>query len=786
MRPIDEALMAVEDRKDFFISYNRADKAWAEWIAWHLEDAGYTVKIQAWDFRPGGNFVLEMDKASKEAKRTIAVLSPDFLIAEFTQPEWAAAFAQDPTGEKGILVPVRVRKCDVEGLLGQIIYIDLVGLDEQAAREALIAGVQQRRAKPSSAPKFPGAARAKEAPRFPGSLPSIWNVPHQKNPNFTGREQLLKDLRASLTGGQATALTQAAIHGLGGIGKTQLAVEYVYRHAPDYDLVWWVRSETPAALAADYAALAGPLDLPEKGAQEQEVAVAAVRQHLRQRGKWLMVFDNAASPKDIKNFLPLGGGGHVLITSREPGWGGLAKPLKVKVWPREEAVAFLLKRTGQDDAAAAGELAKELGDLPLALEQAAAYMEACGQSLSGYLQLFRQHYQELFRQGRSSLDYPDTVATTWELSFQKVEQESPAAADLLNLCAFLASDDIPRELPAKGVEHLPKKLAQAVGDPLTLNAALASLRRYSLMEVGKDSLAVHRLVQAVVRDRLDDKGKKKWAGAAVEMVAANFPEGDVDVKPETWDWCGRLLPHALAAAGQAEALRVALKAASRLLNQAGGYLDIRAEYVAARNAYERALVMAEEAFGQDRPEVAILLNNLGSVLRALGDLTGAQSHFERALAMGEAAYGPNHPNVAIWVNNLGMVLQDQGDLVKAKLHYERALAMGEAAFGPDHPKVALRVNNLGGVLRDLGDLEGAHSHYERALSIDEAAYGPNHPEVARDVNNLGSVLEDLGDLEGAKSCYERTLGILRQFLGDDHPKTKIVEKNLARLGLSKK
>ena len=157
--------------------------------------------LQAWDFRPGGNFVLEMDKAAKLASRTIAVLSPDYLTSQFTQPEWAAAFAQDPTGAKGILVPVRVREFKPEGLLGPIIYIDLVGLDEETARESLIAGVKKRRAKPSSPPRFPGAAPPKEAPRFPGALPPIWNVPHPRNPNFTGREQLLEDLRAVLTGG---------------------------------------------------------------------------------------------------------------------------------------------------------------------------------------------------------------------------------------------------------------------------------------------------------------------------------------------------------------------------------------------------------------------------------------------------------------------------------------------------------------------------------------------------------------------------------------------------------
>jgi len=771
--------MAGEARKDFFISYNKADKAWAEWIAWELEAAGYSIIIQAWDFLSGSNFILEMDKACTTADQTIAVLSPDYLKALYTKPEWGAAFAQDPTGEKKILRTVRVRECDLTGLLKQIVYIDLVGLNETAAKHKLLADIKGQRVKPDSPPVFPIAigSTSETRPRFPGSLPPIWNVPHPRNPNFTGREQLLKDLRASLTAGQTTALTQAALHGLGGIGKTQLALEYAYRYATDYDIVWWVRSETPAALAADYAALAGPLDLPEKGAAEQETAVAAARQHLGQRGKWLLVFDNAAEPEDLKNFLPLGGGGHVLITSRHLGWRGLAQPLKVKEWPREEAVAFLLKRTGQEDEATAGELAKELGDLPLALEQAAAYMEACGQPLSGYLQLFRQRNQELLRQGRSSQDYPDTVATTWELSFQKVKKESPAAADLLNLCAFLAPDDIPREMLAQGAEHLPQRLAQAVNDPLALNAALAALRRYSLLEVGEGSLTVHRLVQAVARDRLDKKGKKKWAGAAVEVVNEAYP-GNIQTNVEVWPWCARLLPHALAAGEQTKSLQVALPAAGRLMNQAGFYLKIRAEFVEARKTIERALAIGEAVYGPEHPEVATAVNNLGSVLLAQIDLAAAKSCYERALTIWEKVHGPNHPDVATAVNNLGDVLRDLGDLAGAKLHYERALTIFGKAYGSNHPQVAVAVNNLGSVLQALGDLAGAKSHYERALAIDEAVYGPNHPNVANDLGSLGYLLRALGDLAGAKSHYERALTISEKVLGLNHPKSAAAVNNL--------
>jgi TIR domain len=247
-----------QGRKDFFISYTGVDRRWAEWIAWVLEEAGHTVVLQAWDFLPGSNFVLAMQQAAEQAERTIAVLSPDFLASRFTAPEWAAAFAKDPTGALGLLLPVRVRECEPKGLLPQINYIDLLGIDDKdAARDRLLAGVKRERAKPAVEPAFPGSAaplRRREIlqePRFPGALPPVWNLPH-RNPHFTGRDELIEQLHRNLTAGTTTALTQtAAIHGLGGVGKTQLAVEYGYRFKDDYDVGWWLRAEDPALLAGD-------------------------------------------------------------------------------------------------------------------------------------------------------------------------------------------------------------------------------------------------------------------------------------------------------------------------------------------------------------------------------------------------------------------------------------------------------------------------------------------------------------------------------------------------------
>ncbi|VUT25671.1 MAG: photosystem I assembly protein Ycf3 [Candidatus Methanolliviera sp. GoM_asphalt] len=651
-------------------------------------------------------------------------------------------------------------------------------------------------------------------------MPPIWNVSQHRNPNFTGREGILKALRSGLSSGEPAAWKQAII-GMGGVGKTQLAVEYIYRHKTEYRVIWWIRSEELATMAADYASLAVDLNLPEKEFEDQTEIAKAVKRWLEHNPSWLLIFDNAQDPGEIRNYLPLGGAGHVIITSRNPVWGGVAKRLPARVFDRAESIEFLCKRTGQEDKKAADALADELGDLPLALEQAGAYIETTSISLTEYQELFQSRRKELWVDESHPPDYPDSVATTWSLAMEQVSQETQTAADLLNLYAFLAPDDIPLELLSGGVKHLPEPLAATATDKLAMNRAIKALRQYSLIDTSGESLSVHRLVQAVVRDRLSEDDRKRWTETVVRLLSSAFPFDSEDVR--TWHQSSRLLPHALEAAAHAGLLEAAPEVTLYILNQTGMYLRGRAEFAeakvlferalslaeeaygsdhpevaaivnnlggvlqdlgdlqGAKEHYERALVIGEEAYGSDHPKVATIVNNLGSVLRDLGDLQGAKEHFERALKIDEEAYGPDHPEVARYVNNLGLILQDLGDLQGAKEHFERALKIDEEAYGSDHPKVATIVNNLGGVLQDLGDLKGAKEHYERALKIDEKTYGPDHPNVARSVNNLGSVLQDLGDLQGAKELFERALSIFRKALGEDHPSTATVRNHLELL-----
>jgi TIR domain len=230
--------------KDFFISYTVADQAWAEWIGDQLEAAGHNVVLQTWDFRPGENFILRMNQALEQADRVLAVLSPRYFASAYATDEWTAALVRN-RGQADRLLPVRIEPCDLPPLLANRIYIDLVGLDEPAAAARLRGGVTQERAKLLRPRPFPGQTQAAVGSRFPGRRPEVFSVP-PRNPNFTGRSDLLKVLRRTMRTRRAGAVVQAsAVHGLGGVGKTQLAIEYVHRYAADYELVWWVPAEQP-------------------------------------------------------------------------------------------------------------------------------------------------------------------------------------------------------------------------------------------------------------------------------------------------------------------------------------------------------------------------------------------------------------------------------------------------------------------------------------------------------------------------------------------------------------
>jgi tetratricopeptide (TPR) repeat protein len=770
----------VPDRVDFFVSYTSADRPWAEWIAWELEQAGHSTIIQAWDMQPGSNFVLEMDNATRAAERTIAVLSPAFLESSFCRAEWAAAFRSDPTGCDRGLVPVRVRECEPDGLLGQIVYLDVVGLSQAASRDKLLSGVAAGRVKPAGAPAFPPAesrSEVGERVRRPEEGAAIFNVPVMTR-TFVGRTGPLQRLGEGLAGEGVVAVTQVhAIHGMGGVGKTQLAARYARTHRDAYDVIWWLRAEQPAALRADFARLAVALGLTGAGDVDEQDAIDSAREWLERNRRWLLVFDNVVGPEDIAELVPEGDGGHVVITSRaHADWRSLgAQPLGLDVWEREEAVEFLFVRSGERDRVVADAVAQALGDLPLALEQAAAYSSRQVIGLVGYLQRLQDRAPELFSAGRPQ-GYEHTVATVWAMAFEQVADNS-VASDLLGVCACLAPERIPRELLDGWAENAdaPGVTAAMVGEAIEL------LLGYALLTATADqTLGLHRLIGQLARDNASHAERERAAASAVTLLDRLL--ADRPWEHEQWPVCQRLLAHALSATQHADALNAVPEQTAHVLVRVGQHQRTRAQFTSARQLLTRALAINEAVHGPEDPEVAITLRNLGRVQWQLGELEEARASQRRALAIQEAVYGLEHPEVAITLGDLGRVQWQLGEFEQARATQRRALAIKEAVYGLEHPEVAATLGNLGIVQQQLGEFEQARATQRRALAIKEAVYGAEHPEVARTLANLGLVQEQLGELEEARTHMQHAVRIFEGFLGTDHNDTAQARALLAGIG----
>jgi tetratricopeptide (TPR) repeat protein len=790
---------------DFFISYTQADRDWAVWIAWVLEEKGYTSIIQDWDFRPGGNFVLDMQRAAAGTERTVAILSPDYLQSRFTAPEWAAAFAKDPTGEKGILLSVRVCEVELAGLLPQVVYIDLVGLDQDTCRVRLLAGIKRERAKPvkppafpGSPPPFPGSPKDNPTPALPinvlpdpGPLPAGSRMPFAPNPLFVGRQEDLRTLARQLQAGETSAVGQveiAAATGLGGIGKTQLAAEFVHRYGRSFaGGVFWMRFEDPAAVPAEVAACGRSLDLhPSYDSLPLDQQVRLVEEAWTRSIPRLLVFDNCEEEALLAHWRPRTGGARVLVTSRRQRWArSLAiQSVQISTLPRAASIELLRKfrpDVPQEDPTLSA-IAAELGDLPLALHLAGSFLERYAEAPDGqpaaYLEALRQGglLQHPSLQGKFASISPTSheahVGRTFALSLEKLKPEDETDALALALLAraahFAPGEPIPRELLLKTVNLEASARLQA-------EDALARLTALGLLEVGKaGALVMHRLVAEFARGFEGGEDARNAVEERLLNEANRLNNAGIPGPLLAWQ------PHLRAITEIAR--RRETTNAARLCNTLGYHLWMIGDYSGARPYFERALAINEKVLGSEHSDTARSLNNLGALLDSQGDLAAARPYYERALAIREKDLGAEHPHTATSLNNLGFLFQSQGDLVAARPYYERALAIWEKFLGAEHPDTARSLNNLGALLQSQGELEAARPYYERALAIHEKVLGTEHPDTATSLNNLGVLLRSQGDLAAARPYFERALAILEARLGPDHPNTKIARENLVALG----
>jgi len=620
---------------------------------------------------------------------------------------------------------------------------------------------------------FPELRAVSEAP---------WQIPDaMRTRYFTGREDLLARLRQQLV-----ERHRAALSGLGGSGKTQTAIEYAARHCAGYPGgVFWVNGETLGGLTSGFVAIAAALQLPAAESSDQEEVVKSARRWLDVNDGWLLILDNVDDRREVRPFVPERGKGHVLITSREAVFSelGIPRALELGDLNSAEGLRFLLSRSGRDDAddaerAAAAELATELGNLPLALEQAAAYIAETNATFTAYLIAFRKRRVALLERSGELLSR-DTVAVTWSANFEAVERASAAAADVLRVSALLAPDAIPFELFLDGATALGEAIGDALADAddLAIADVLRPLARYSLARSDPTSrvFGVHRLVQEMVLADRSEAERREYVERAVRALDAALPE----VQFATWAQCERLVPHVASLAGRPEFDDAPAEIAGGVLNRAGRYLWERGRYAESQALFERALAIGERALGRDHPDVARSLDNLAIAHGKQGRYVDAQALIERALAICERALGPDHPDVARRLNNIANIYYEQGRYAEAQPLHERALEIRKRALGPDHPDVAISFNNLGIVVSCQGRYAEAQILYERALAIWESALGPDHPNLAQSLDNLGEAHDKQGRYAEAQALHERALEIRERTLGPDHPQ---VAESLNHLG----
>ncbi|HEX3045013.1 MAG TPA: tetratricopeptide repeat protein [Bacillota bacterium] len=608
----------------------------------------------------------------------------------------------------------------------------------------------------------------------PTFFPCIHNLPLFNQTYHFGREEFLTQLHEIFIGDNAATLTQT-ITGLGGVGKTQIALAYAFKYKEKYQFIWWVRAENTTTCDLDYHDFARRMELCGPEADRKEI-IAKIRDWQEKNGIWLFVYDNAMDYTILQEYLPRFSKGHILITTRN-NFYNFGNILPVDVFTPGVAAEFLQFRTKQNEPEAGLVLGQELGGLPLALEQAAAYIEKNHLTLHGYLDLLKKYKLRLFSISKPPTNYNYTVATTWLISLEKVTEE--ATRQLLYLSAFLAPDRISKQLFQDGAKALPQPLSEAITDDIIFNEMLMELETYSLIQRDNDEFwSIHRLLQEVVRESLDPE-HAGWAETVMNLLNQVY---DFDYNQlTTWKKTGLIIPHMQAIVEVAVLIQIENERLGWLCIEIGNYLFYQGRYEEAEPLYKRALEIRERVQGLDHPDTTTSLNNLALLYTNQGRYEEAEPLYKQALEIRERVQGLDHPDTATSMNNLAYLFDIQGRYEEAEPFYKRALVIREEILGPYHPHTASSLNNLAFLYYNQGRYEEAEPLYKRALVIREGILGPYHPDMANSLNNLGLLYKEQERYEKVEPLFKRALEIREGVLGTNHPDTATSMNNLACL-----
>ncbi|WP_220206168.1 FxSxx-COOH system tetratricopeptide repeat protein [Reticulibacter mediterranei] len=624
----------------------------------------------------------------------------------------------------------------------------------------------------------------------PEKLP-LYTVPYRQNRFFTGRDDELNALHtyffAPSQPFQETRIQ--ALSGLGGVGKTQLAVEYARRSKQKYQAILWLNASSRDIKAA-LRVLVDQLSLVVEEPIDEQKQMKAIKHWLRFQERWLLILDSLDDFSLIDQLVP-NQGGHALLTVHYQSTGTFAHVFHVKPMDRQQGALFLLRRTGiieeqaqldaasRDDYAIAKSVAERLGGLPLVLDQAGAYIEEtplC--DLAGYLTVYERERANLLNQrGKFSENHPESIMVTLSLAFAEVAQRCPDAIELLRLFAFLHPDSIPGEMfeQRAGVfEGALQKFATGVAD---WHDPFSALFDYSLVHRCSSSttLSIHQIVQEVVIEQLSEELRLQWAYQAVRLVNSVFPAAEFS----NWPICKTYLHQAQKCAELIEQFHFTQDEAAELLWHLGNYCYQQAMYSGAERYLTYVLQLYEQNMESNQLQIAETLNMLGLVYNEQGKYAVAEGIIQRVIEIREREQGVDHPDIAHAFNSLGLVYSELGKYQDAEICYQRVLSIYETAVDVNPLDVAVTLNNLAVLYDDQGKYKEAEEFYLRILAIEENALVENHPDLAITYNNLAIVYEEQGNYWQAKNMYQRALAIREQSCGEHDARTGQSLSNLA-------